>query len=349
MLLGDSRNAMADLEDGSVNLIMTSPPFALTRAKSYGNEQEQEYLAWFRTFSGEFSRILAEDGSLVIDLGGTWLPGSPSKSLYQYRLLIELCDDFGFHLAQDFYWFNRAKMPGPAQWVTRERTRLKDSVHNIWWLVKNPSLAKADNRRVLKPYSKSMLRMIRTGKYNSGPRPSEHKVGLNWAKDLGGAIAPNVIETDYDEDRLDPLTFPDSDNMLDTTNTSASDDYNVFCRINELTQHPARFPPEVPDFFVRYLTDPGDLVLDPFGGSNVVGAAAELYDRKWLACEIREEYIAGSLGRFERDKIVIENPAFDAGARWEHFDMLEAHRVERKRRGAPASPEETPALHLPTL
>ncbi|MCU1460927.1 MAG: modification methylase [Acidimicrobiales bacterium] len=292
MWLGDSLELLQHLDDGSINLILTSPPFALTFPKEYGNHPEDEYVAWFDPFAAEFKRVLANDGSLVIDLGGAWLPGRPTRSLYQYRLLVHLVDKHELHLAEDFYWFNRAKLPGPQQWVTVDRSRVKDAVNTIWWMSKTP-IPKADNRRVLKPYSKDMLRLIKRGTYNDGARPSEHRIGKKWAKDRGGAIPPNVIETSY----------PEPDNMLDFGNNAANDSYHVFCRSNDLRRHPARFPRQVPEFFVKFLTDVGDTVVDPFGGSNVTGAIAQSLDRRWLSCEIDKDYIVGSLGRFHRDDL----------------------------------------------
>jgi len=291
---GDSLQMLDSLDDASVDLFLTSPPFALTRQKAYGNEPEEEYVAWFRKFADRVHSKLTDEGSFVIDLGGAWLPGSPTRSLYQYRLLIELVDAVGFHLAEDFYWFNRAKLPGPRQWVNIDRTRVKDAVNVIWWLSKTEQ-PKADNRRVLKPYSRSMLRMIERGTYNDGARPSQHSIGKDWAKDQGGAIAPNVIETDLPDDWRDG--FP-ADNMLDYANTSSGDPYLVYCRSNGLTAHPARFPRAVPEFFVKFLTQPRDLVVDIFGGSNMTGAVAEAHGRRWISCDMDGDYVAGSLGRF---------------------------------------------------
>jgi site-specific DNA-methyltransferase (cytosine-N4-specific) len=295
MYWGDSLQLILDMEDESINLVLTSPPFALTREKEYGNRSEDKYVEWFMPFAKEFQRILKSDGSLVIDLGGAWLPGKPTRSLYQYHMLIALVEELGFHMAEDFYWFNRAKLPGPRQWTTIDRVRVKDSVNLIFWLSKTPN-PKADNRRVLVPYSKAMQRLLERGTYNAGPRPSEHVIGSNWAKDLGGAIPPNVFELDeVSSDIMDQRCEPD--NMLAFANTSSGDSYQVFCRANQIRSHPARFPWRVPEFFVKFLTDPGDLVLDPFGGSNVTGAVAEEHHRKWITCEIDIDYVRGSVGR----------------------------------------------------
>ena len=277
---GDSAELLTALPDASVQAIVTSPPFALKSKKQYGNPSEDEYVDWFLGFVPEFTRVLKEDGSIVIDIGGAWMPRSPTRSIYQFELLVALVRKCGLFLAEEFYWFNRAKLPGPAQWVTIDRVRVKDTVNPIWWLSKTEH-PKADNRRVLKPYSKSMHELFRRG-YNKGPRPSGHVVGDKFGADNGGAIPPNVIEV---------------------SNTRSVDSYQVFCREHGHRIHPARFPREVPDFFVRFLTEPGDLVLDPFAGSNVTGSVAEEHGREWIAFEKDLDYVEGSIGRFNSDEM----------------------------------------------
>jgi site-specific DNA-methyltransferase (cytosine-N4-specific) len=75
IVLGDSLEYMATLKSASVDLIVTSPPFGLVRKKEYGNVESHEYVDWFRLFGREFKRILKPSGSLVIDIGGAWIPG----------------------------------------------------------------------------------------------------------------------------------------------------------------------------------------------------------------------------------------------------------------------------------
>jgi hypothetical protein len=128
-LCGDSLEVMKDLKAGSVNLILTSPPFALTRKKEYGNKSADDYIEWFLPFAEQFYRILRPDGSLVIDLGGAYLPGNPIRSIYQYELLVRLCKELSFNLAQEFYHYNPARLPTPAEWVTVRRVRVKDAVN----------------------------------------------------------------------------------------------------------------------------------------------------------------------------------------------------------------------------
>ncbi len=162
---GDSLQLLNNQEivqPGSVNLIMTSPPFGLVRQKEYGNVDADEYVEWFRPFAQTFYNSLADNGSLVIDIGGAWIPGQPTRSLYHYELLIMLCREYNFHLAQEFYWWNPSKLPSPAEWVTVRRIRVKDAVNCIWWLSKTP-WPKASNIRVLQPYSDSMQELLQNG------------------------------------------------------------------------------------------------------------------------------------------------------------------------------------------
>ena len=220
---GDALELLTALPDESVQAIITSPPFALKRKKKYGNPTEDKYLDWFLAFAPHFRRVLKEDGSLVIDIGGAWMPRSPTRSIYQFELLVSLVRDHEFFLAEEFYWHNKAKIPGPAQWVTIERIRVKDSVNPIWWLSKRER-PKADNRRVLKPYGDAQMRLFRRG-YNDGPRPSGHKVGQKWGVDNGGAIPSHLIEV---------------------SNTRSIDPYQVYCRKHGHGIHPARFPRRSP-------------------------------------------------------------------------------------------------------
>ena len=275
--VGDSRVLMECLPDNSIDLIMTSPPFALKRKKDYGNVEDEAYLAWFRPFAVQFARILKPAGSLVIDIGGTWVRGYPTRSLYHFELLIMLCREFGLHLAQDFYWYNPARLPSPAEWVTVRRLRVKDAVDPVWWLSKTPN-PKADNRRVLVEYSAAMRNLLAKG-YKAQLRPSGHDISTKFKKDNNGAIPPNLISI---------------------SNTESNSRYLTLCRQAGLKPHPARYPRSLPEFFIKFLTDSEDaIVLDPFGGSNVTGEAAESLGRRWLSFELDESYLHASRFRFE--------------------------------------------------
>jgi len=276
--LGDSLEILANrFEDHSVDLIMTSPPFGLVRKKSYGNVDAEDYLEWFRPFAAAFRRVLKENGSLVIDIGGAWVAGQPTRSLYHFKLLIMLCEEFGFHLAQEFYWWNPSKLPTPAEWVTVRRIRVKDAINCIWWLSPSP-WPRASNKRVLQPYSSSMKDLLKNG-YHAKKRPSGHDISKKFAIDNGAAIPPNLIAL---------------------ANTESNSFYLRYCRERNIKPHPARYPSELPEYFIRMLTDVNDLVIDPFAGSCVTGEVCERIKRRWSCIEVSEEYVQGALGRFAR-------------------------------------------------
>ena len=276
ILLGDSRCYLFNTaQRKSVDLIMTSPPFGLVRKKAYGNEDADKYCDWFRPFAEGFRRVLKDSGSLVIDIGGAWVPGQPTRSLYHFKLLVMLVEEFGFHLCQEHYWWNPSKLPTPAEWVNIRRVRVKDAVNTIWWLSKTP-YPKANNRRVLQPYSKAMKQLLKSG-YKAKRRPSGHDISKKFRTDNGGAVPPN---------------------LLAVANTESSGRYQDHCRAENIVIHPARFPAQIPEYFIRFLTDPSDLVVDPFAGSCVTGAVAENLKRKWICCELSEEYLLGARSRF---------------------------------------------------
>lgn len=273
--LGDSRDLLAQLPDESVNLIFTSPPYALHYKKEYGNVEKEEYVEWFLHFAEQYKRILTEDGSFVLNIGGSYEAGRPTRSLYHFKLLVELCDRLGFHLAQEFFWYNPAKLPVPAEWVNVRRLRVKDSVEYLFWLSKTP-FPKASNSKVLQPYSPDMERLIQKG-YKAKMRPSGHNITDGFNKRNEGAIPSNLLQMG---------------------NNESNSAYIKACKESGIKAHPARFPAGLPEFFMNFLTDPGDVVLDPFAGSNTTGAVAERLDRRWMALELEEKYLAGSKFRF---------------------------------------------------
>lgn len=278
--LCDTLKFLPSIQDASVNLILTSPPFALKRKKEYGNEEEDKYCDWFMSFAPHLQRILTSNGSLVLDLGGAYKPGFPVRSVYQFELLVRLVKEAGFFLAQEFYHYNPARLPAPAEWVNVRRVRVKDSVNVVWWLSKSPN-PKADNRQVLRPYSASMQSLLKNG-YKPKLRPSGHDISDKFSRNNGGAIPPNLLEI---------------------ANTDSNGRYQQLCREHNIKAHPARFPPQFAEFFIKFLTDEGDLVFDPFGGSNTTGFVAEKQRRRWFISELSEEYLRGSKFRFLEDEL----------------------------------------------
>lgn len=289
---GDSKSVLASIPDNAVSLAFTSPPYALQFKKEYGNAEKQDYVQWFMPFAKEIFRILRNDGSFVLNIGGSYNPGAPTRSLYHFHLLIALVEEIGFHLAQECFWYNPAKMPMPAEWVTVRRIRIKDSVEYVWWFSKTP-WPKASNLNVLNQYSADMIRLNRRGLIPT-VRPSGHVIRNSFDKvEAGGSIPSNVVEDEAHN-------WPASETMLKFGNNAANDTYAKRSKDLGLKLHPARFPASLPEFFIKLLTDKDDLVIDPFAGSNTTGFVAEHLKRRWISIEIVREYVEASKVRFER-------------------------------------------------
>lgn len=276
--LGDSLKLLDQLESDSIDLVLTSPPFALQRKKSYGNVDQEDYVDWLVEFCQKVYRVLNSTGSFVLDLGGAYESKRPVRSLYNYRVLIKLCDELGFRLAEEFFWYNPAKLPSPIEWVNKRKIRAKDSVNTVWWLSKTDN-PKANVSNVLVPYSERMKKLQADPQkyYTPKERPSGHDISKNFATDNGGAIPSNLLEI---------------------ANTESKSSYIQLCKSISIPPHPARFPQKLPMFFIKFLTDPGDIVLDIFAGSNTTGFAAEQLERSWMAFEQEPSYLASSAFRF---------------------------------------------------
>lgn len=263
---------------GSIDLLFTSPPFPLVKKKKYGNQTGEEYLEWIVSVTKSLSELLSDNGSLVIEIGNAWIKGSPTMSTLPLETLIGIQKSANLTLCQQFICHNPARLPGPAQWVTIERIRLKDSFTHVWWFSQSDR-PKANNRNVLQPYKSSMKRLMQRHSYNAGTRPSGHRISEeSFFTDNGGAIPANVLEF---------------------SNTSSRAAYTKWCKKHHVPVHPARMPQGLAEFFISFLTEKGDLVFDPFAGSNTTGATAEKMGRRWKVIERSKPYLIGSMGQFE--------------------------------------------------
>jgi RHS repeat-associated protein len=196
--------------EGRIQLIFTSPPFPLNRKKRYGNRTGDEYRRWLSAMAPKLTRLLTPTGSIVIEVGNAWEPGRPVMSTLAMRSLLDFLDAGSLNLCQQFVCHNPARLPTPAQWVNLERIRVKDSFTHVWWM--SPAeKPKANNRWVLKSYSSSMQDLLRTQSYNSGKRPSGHKIGeTSFLTDNGGAIPSSVLKFDEGAEPTAMLEFPNT-------------------------------------------------------------------------------------------------------------------------------------------
>lgn len=297
---------------GKVQLVFTSPPFPLNRKKKYGNIKGRAYVEWFASFAPLLADYLTNDGSIVIELGNAWEPRRPVMSTIPLEALLAFRERAGLNLCQEFICFNPARLPSPAEWVTVRRIRVKDAFTRVWWMARTDD-PKADNKRVLTRYSNSMRQLLERGTYNSGRRPSEHHIGrTSFLADNGGAIPPSVL-TPAVADMLPELL-----DVLPLANTKTNDPYQVHCRAIGVQPHPARMPERLVEFFIDFLTDPGDIVVDPFAGSNTTGFIAEQRRRRWLGVEANPQYAVASSARFAPIGKVVWPDGREQGA-WPSF------------------------------
>ena len=292
-LCADSLAVLKQMPDGVADLIITSPPFALLRQKKYGNLDQEEYVGWIGKFGDAAHRVLKDTGSFVLDLGGAYQKGRPVRSLYNFRVLLDFCDRIGYNLAEEFFWYNPAKLPSPIEWVNKRKLRVKDAVNTVWWFSKT-DYPKADVTKILVPYSDRMKALLKdpTRFYKPKERPSGHDIAAGFGKRNNGAIPSNLLQI---------------------SNTDSNSHYLRTCKALGKKGHPARFPTDLPRFFINFLTNKDDLVLDIFSGSNTTGMVAESLARRWLSIELDRDYANMSAVRFmdEFDKESIQEVLSD--------------------------------------
>lgn len=276
-LCADSRAVLRTLPADSVDLIVTSPPFALLRQKSYGNESQSEYVAWLGEFGEAAFRVLKPTGSFVLDLGGAYERGRPVRSLYNFRVLLDWCDRIGYRLAEEFFWYNPAKLPSPIEWVNKRKLRAKDAVNTVWWFSKTDD-PKADVTKVLVLYSARMETLL---------KDPDKFIRLKSARRGTTSLRLSASGTLA----LSPQTFFKSPTPIAIPTTCEPARCSAGQAIRPATRAICRF-------FISFLTDPGDLVMDIFSGSNTTGRVAEETGRRWIGIESDRQFAALSAVRF---------------------------------------------------
>lgn len=279
MLWGEAEAVLPVVEDDSVDLFLSSLPYPDQRKAYEGQRPEADHLEWALALAERMRPKLSEDGSLVLNLAAPFERGRPAESTWLHRLVLRMVDEIGLTFCQTLYWHNPAKLPSPAEWVCIRRERLVPDVEPILWFAKHPHPF-ADNSAIVRPYSRSMLIRIGAGGETGASRPSGHILASGaFAADNGGAI-PGAL--------------------LTAANTDSNSYYHRRCRECGLQTHPARFPSQLPERMIAFLTRPGGLVADVCSGAGETAAAAERLGRKWLACDLALTYVRGSTFHFER-------------------------------------------------
>lgn len=265
-----------------IHLVLTSPPYPLRQARAYGNPAESEYVDFLVRCLEPLVKNLVAGGSIVLNLSNDiFEPGKPSRSLYRERLMLALHDRLGLSKMDEIIWRNGSKPPGPMQWASRTRQQLNVQWEPCYWLTNDPENVRSDNRRILKPHTPKHQQLIAAG--------GEDRSGV-WC-DGAYRIYPGSFGA--------PTAGAIERNVWDIGHRCAR--HNLVREYQDkegLPHHGAPMPYALADRFVRFLSEPGDLVVDPFAGTLTTGDAAEQNERRWICTDITLESLQSGQVRF---------------------------------------------------
>ena len=269
--------------DEPIHALITSPPYPIRgKGRAYGIIDESRYIDFICGALEPIIARLAPGGSLALNVGqDCYVQGLPTRSLYRERLVIALADRFGLHKCDDLIWHNPSKAPAPVQWASKSRVQLQHGYEPILWMTNDPKRLFSNNQRVLQPHSEKHLALIARG--------GEHQPRSN----SDGAY--QVRKGSY----ANPTAGKIPRNVLRFSHTCADQKaYKAAARKLGLPVHGAPMPVALARFLTEFLTEPGQLVVDRFGGSLTTAKACELTGRRWIAMENALEYVRGGAERF---------------------------------------------------
>ncbi|CAN7520798.1 DNA methyltransferase [Pseudoxanthomonas sp. LjRoot168] len=268
----------ADLD---VALILTSPPYPLARQRAYeGPRGEREYIDFILRALEPIRRNLLPGGSIALNISNDiFVTGTPARSLYRERLLIELCERLSLSKADELIWSKTSAIPGPYQWASRTRQQLNAAFEPIYILTPDPTAWFADNRRCLEPHTEAHAKLIAKGGEQRSGVFSDGAYRIKPGS-FGNATEGKIMRNVW------PIGHRDSDVVA----------MNAFARKAGLQTHGAPMPYAIADRLVRWLSRVNDLVADPFAGRLTTGKAAEANGRRWLCTEaIWDHLVCGGL------------------------------------------------------
>lgn len=281
-LWGSCQDVFGSLTE-NIAVCLTSPPYPLRKPRAYGNPAETEWVDWMCRALEPIVKRLLPGGSIALVLSNDLFEkGQPSRSLYRERFTIEMSRRFSMSLMDTVIWANNSKAPGPCQWASLQRMQLNTGYEPVLIFCNDPLKSFADNRRVLEPHTETHRRLIASGGEQRARVNSDGayrvKVGA-YGTPTAGRIPKNVLHMGH----------------------SCADQLRMrkLARSAGLPLHGATFPLALAMFLVRYLSRPGDLVVDPFGGTMTTAKACEMLGRLWLSCELMAEYVMAGRFRFE--------------------------------------------------
>jgi DNA modification methylase len=204
----------------------------------------------------------------------------PAKSTYIEEVTLAFKERFGLHLMNRIIWQSN-KPPSPAYWASVNRMQVNEGYELCLWFTNDPVNCIADNRRILEPHTERHKDFVAKGGVkvarSNGDGAHRQRVGA-YATQTEGRIPRNIWQIG---------------NRCDSQRA-----YKERARELGLLAHGATFPLELARKFILFMTEVGQLVVDPFFGSNTTGLAADQEGRPWVAMDLCYDYVRGSAERF---------------------------------------------------
>ncbi len=278
--LGDCMQLAKQLPDNSIDLVVTSPPYADT--VSYGNGVEtlspEKYVDWFLPLFHAASKFLKPTGSFILNINDKATNGE--RSIYVYELVTRIVKETGLKLFDRYIWFKKSALP-----MTGDK-RLNDRIEYIFHLVKDTKKFKAHTDRVREPYKEISLQRFKSKVHGNDIVNPDGTTELSQR----GSSKPHPLGKK-------PITVFG----FDEPNTAFR--FDTGSALRGKLKHPAPFHPQLPEWFMTWLTDEEDVVLDPFMGGGTVGEVALKMNRKYLGFEISPTYIKLIKDRLKEVKV----------------------------------------------
>ena len=277
IIAGDCLSVLPSLPPASVNLVVTSPPYADQRKRTYGGVHPDQYVAWFLPIAEQLKRVLKPEGSFILNIKERVVSGE--RHTYVLELVLALKKQ-GWLWTEEYMWHKRNSYPG--KWPNRFRDGWERLLH---FTKQKQFVMYQDEVRV--PMGDWRNARLKNLSATDMERDESHV-----QSGFGKRIA-NWVDRD--------LAYPD--NVLHLATECSN------------TGHSAAFPVELPSWFIKLFTKPGDLVLDPFSGSGATAVAAAQLGRHYTGIEVSPEYVelakqrlAKEVKAVQPDVFVVEHP-----------------------------------------
>lgn len=267
LYIGDCIKLSKKLANNSIDLVITSPPYADT--VKYGekvqNFKSYQYVDWITDLFDILYDKVKDDGSFILNINDKIESGL--RSTYVYQLIISISNYTKWKLYDRYVWYKKSTLP------STNKKRLNDRIEYIFHFVKFSNNFKSNMDAVREPYQESSLKRFKNNVHGNDKILSDGTTILTTKKQS----IPNPKGTK-------PITVF----RFDT------------CSALRGIKHPAPFHPQLPNFFIKWLTEKNDLVLDPFVGSGTTAISCIMNNRKYIGFDINSKYIKDSRRRIQQ-------------------------------------------------